>query len=86
MFDGSDYPKSLDEEQFEEWLESGRSSKIRYSHLLIVWDALEQKYVPVYVESRQQIEVYERYPYATGQEALIAVYDLYSESRISLNH
>lgn len=84
MFDGPDYPMPLEEEQFDEWLESGRSSKIGYTHLLIVWDALDEKYRPAYVDQREQIDRYELYPFAAGQESLIAVYDLYSEARISL--
>lgn len=85
MFDGSDYPKSLDEEEFEGWLEKGRLSKIGYTYLLVVWDALDEKYIPVYKEDRQSIDSYEMYPYAPNQEALVAVYDLYSEARIALN-
>lgn len=82
MFDGSDYPQSLDEDLFDEWLENGRMSKIPYSYLLVVWDALYEQYLPVYVEQRDQIDRFEMYPDAVGQEALIAVYDLYSEARI----
>ncbi len=84
MFDGSDYPKSITEELFESWLEEGRSSKISYHFLLIVWNVYDEKYNPVYVETREEIAHYELYPDAKGSEALIAVYDLYSESRISL--
>ncbi len=82
MFDGSDYPGSLDEGLFEDWLDKGRHSKIPYSYLLIVWDSLYERYQPAYIEHRSQIDSYEHHPYATGQEALVAVYDLYSESRI----
>jgi hypothetical protein len=31
MFEGSDFPKSLDEETFNGWLENGRQSKIGYN-------------------------------------------------------
>ena len=86
MFDGSDYPKSLDEEAFDHWLEKGRLSKIRYSYLLIIWDAVEEDYVPIYIENRGSIEPYEHYPNASGREALVAVYDLYSEARIRLTN
>lgn len=82
MFDGSDFPKSLDEELFDAWLENGRLSKIGYNYLLIVWDALESNYRPVYAESRDKIYKYEMYQTSTGRESLIAAYDLYSESRI----
>lgn len=83
MFDGSDFPKSLDEEVFDEWLEKGRQSKISYSILMIVWDAFENNYVPVYTENRTELAKYEKYQTATGRESLVAAYDLYSESRIS---
>ena len=83
MFDGSDFPKSLDEDVFDEWLEKGRQSKISYSILMIVWDAFENDYVPVYTENREELQKYEQYQTATGRESLVAAYDLYSESRIS---
>ncbi len=82
MFEGSDFPQSLDEEVFETWLENGRQSKIRYSYLLVVWDELDGKYLPVYVEHRDHIQAYERYKVATGSESLVAAYDLFSESRV----
>ncbi|UII24037.1 hypothetical protein [Fulvivirga ligni] len=83
MFDGSDYPKSLDEELFNTWLENGRESKISYTHLLVVWDDFEADYMAVYVEDRSEIEKYEKYESSTGRESLVAAYDLYSESRIA---
>jgi hypothetical protein len=78
MFDGPDYPKSLDEELFNRWLENGRQAKLGYSHLLIVWDEYESKYRPAYVESRKEIEEYKK---GLSRERFIAAYDLYSESR-----
>jgi hypothetical protein len=78
MFDGSDFPKSLREEDFNIWLEKGRASKIRYNYLLVVWDDFESEYQPVYAEERKEIQAYKMSP----RERLIAVYDLYSESRI----
>ncbi|MEP0710981.1 hypothetical protein [Algoriphagus sp.] len=83
MFDGPDYPSSIKEDQFEAWLEAGRASKISYHFLLIVWNVYDEKYIPVYTETREEIRNYEFYPDAKGSEALIAVYDLYSESRIT---
>ena len=84
MFDGPDYPKSLEEELFDTWLEEGRESKIGYNYLLIVWDAFEFKYLPVYLEEREKIKRYDLYHESVGQESLVAAYDLYSESRIIL--
>ena len=82
MFEGSDFPKVLEEQQFNEWLEKGRESKISYRFLLILWDAFEEKYQPVYLEERNKINSYERYGSTVSQESLVAAYDLYSESRI----
>ena len=85
MFDGPDFPKSLEEQQFEDWLEEGRSSKIGYEYLLVIWDAFEEKYQPIYLEERWKISTFELYGESVSQESLVAAYDLYSESRISLN-
>ena len=82
MFNSSDFPKALDEETFNTWLENGRLSMLSYNCLLIIWDELEAEYQPVYVEHRNSIQEYERYQNATSRESLIAAYDLYSESRI----
>lgn len=79
MFDGPGFPKSLDEEVFNSWLEDGRNSKIGYHYLLVVWDEFESAYHPVYAEHRDEIASY----LAPGsRERLIAAYDLYSESRL----
>lgn len=79
MFEGRDYPKALDEEVFNRWLENGRSSKIGYSHLLIVWDDYESAYQPIYVGHRHEIKSYKT---SGSRERFVAAYDLYSESRI----
>ena len=78
MFDGPDFPQSLHEEVFNLWLENGRESKIGYHYLLIIWDAYESAYHPVYVEDRNEIGTYT----TSNRERMIAAYDLYSESRI----
>lgn len=82
MFDGADFPKSLDEELFDTWLENGRQSKLRYTYLLIIWDELDAEYQAVYVESRDELNDYAKNRIATGRESLVAAYDLYSESRV----
>jgi hypothetical protein len=82
MFDGSDFPKSLDEEVFNVWLENGRLNKIGYNYLLVVWDRYESAYRPVYATRRDEIGEYESYRTSSGRESLVAAYDLYSESRI----
>jgi hypothetical protein len=78
MFDGRDYPKSLDEEVFNLWLEKGRSSKMGYLYLLIVWNEYDSEYQPVYSASREDIEKLKN----SSGERLVAAYDLYSESRV----
>lgn len=83
MFEGPEFPKPLDEVEFNNWLEDGRNSMLRYNFLLIVWNELETNYLPVYVEDREKIKEYEKYPGVLGHESLVAAYALYSESRIT---
>lgn len=84
MFDSPDYPKSLSEDLFEEWLEKGRESKIGFEYMLVVWDDVASEYKPVYAESREHIKTLKISPWGNSveQESLIAVYDLFSEARI----
>lgn len=82
MFETPDRPHSLDEDTFESWFEKGRESKISYAYILIVWDEIEEKYYPVYLEERAEIEEYRSSSEFYARQKLIAVYDLYSESRI----
>lgn len=80
MFEGPDFPKVLDEEEFNRWLENGRLSKIGYNYLLIVWDDYESAYLPFYVADRNEIRTYQS---PGSRERFIAAYDLYSESKVS---
>ncbi|MCH7411752.1 hypothetical protein MM239_20365 [Belliella sp. DSM 111904] len=82
MFDGPDYPKSLHEDVFEEWLEKGRESKIPFAYLLIIWDEIDSKYSPYYTEQKSEIYKYARYGQDPDHQLLVAAYDLYSESRV----
>ena len=82
MFDSTEYPKSLDEAVFDSWLEHGRASKIPYAYLLLIWDELDEKYSPVYVENRSEIDGFEKYGDSPVRQVLVAAYDLYSESRV----
>ena len=79
MFDGPDFPKSLDEEVFNDWLEHGRLAKMGYHYLLIVWDEFDSRYLAVYAAHRDEIA---NYSPSGIRERLIAAYDLYSESRV----
>lgn len=81
MFEGPDYPKSLDEDQFDQWLEEGRSHKINYEFMIVFWDEFEEKYFPQYLESKSELSTHSGF---APNERLVAVYDLYSESRLSL--
>ncbi|WP_286756314.1 hypothetical protein [Roseivirga sp. UBA838] len=85
MFESKEYPASLDESQFELWLEQGRESKLSYEYMLIVWDDLEATYHPEYVESRDLINKHPFWGQDYGSSVTIAVYDLYSEARISIS-
>ena len=83
MFDSSDYPRSLEESQFEQWLEEGRESKLSYAYMLIMWNETEQAYFPTYLTSREQIDGYNKYGESPTPESMIAAYDLYSESKVA---
>lgn len=82
MFESSDFPRSLDEAVFDSWLELGRRSKIPYGFLLIIWDEIEEEYLPFFAENRSEIEDYEKYGESPARQLLVAAYDLYSESRV----
>ena len=82
MFEGADFPKPLDEELFDSWLENGRQSKLSYHYLLIVWDEFESSYQPVYLENRDALNDYAKDKLSPSRELLVAAYDLYSEGRV----
>ncbi len=82
MFEGPDYPKPLEEDQFDQWLAEGRELKINYDYMLIIWDSFEEKYAPVYVEDRAKFKEYEHFGESVNSETIVAIYDLYSEARI----
>jgi len=84
MFEGRDYPKSLDESQFEIWLEEGRENPINYEYMLVIWDEFESTYKAEYVENRAALSSIAIFGVDIAQETVIAVYDLYSESRIAI--
>ncbi|QYH41154.1 hypothetical protein GYM62_02135 [Algoriphagus sp. NBT04N3] len=83
MFDSPDYPRALSEKEFNSWMEKGRQSLISYSYLLIFWDEMDEKYLPIFVENRNEIQTYERYGDSPGRQLLVAAYDLHSESRVA---
>ncbi|GGF39210.1 hypothetical protein [Echinicola rosea] len=85
MFDSTDYPQALDESLFQSWLQEGRHMKISYNYLLIIWNVVEEVYQPAYIQERSELNEYEQYPHNKGQEALVAAFDLYSESRVVLS-
>lgn len=82
MFDGPDYPKSLDESLFDEWLEKGRASVIPYAYMLVIWDELDGRYLPIFVESRGDLQHFARFGESPENQLLVAAYDLYSETRV----
>lgn len=82
MFESPEYPKSLPESQLEAWFEAGRSRPFAYAFLLIVWDEIDQRYLPVYAEDRSEMLSFEKYGTSPARQLLVAAYDLYSESRV----
>ncbi len=84
MFEGPDYPQSLDEELFEEWLEKGRQSKISYEFMAVIWDDFDKSYSPRFLENRDEFSEFRDLSHRIGSEWLIAIYDLYSESRLNI--
>ena len=80
MFENQ-YPASLSEDLFENWLEIGRNHKAGYYFLVILWDEWELNYKSVFIRDRDEAINY--HLSLSLHENLVAVYDLYSESRIS---
>lgn len=81
MFETAESSRSLDEERFEAWLEEGRSHKLGFQYMLVIWDEFTQDFRPVYLLERSDM-----YSYVSPQsEAVLAAYDLYSESRMDIN-
>lgn len=83
MFEAHRFSKPLDDDQFEAWLQKGRDSKIGYQYLLIVWHILDEEYRPIYFENRTALNV-QITAASNITEEIVAAYDLYSESKISL--
>lgn len=82
MFNGSNFPKPLDEDTFNRWLENGRLDKLGHKYLLIIWDEFDSLYRPIYTAHYDEIKKYPAYKSSVGHESLIAAYDLYSESKL----
>lgn len=87
MFEGPEYRKPLDEDRFDQWLENGRESKMNYEFMLVIWDDVEQDYLPEYAESRQEISAkgIGFYGKTNGLTSIVAIYNLFSEAKISLS-
>jgi hypothetical protein len=83
MFESPDYPSPLNESIFNTWFEKGRASKIPYAYLLVLWDELDTRYFPVFIENRKEVEEYKLKANSPGHSRFIAAYDLFSETRIA---
>lgn len=82
MFESSTSQRSLDEALFENWLENGRSHKLGYQYMMVIWDAFTEDFRSVYLFERADL-----YSYVSPQsEEVLAAYDLYSESRMDLRN
>ena len=84
MFESLGFPKGLDESIFLNWLEKGRRSALAVNYLIIVWNEMEEEYEAQYIEHKEQIQklVSEQKTYSS--EKIVAVYDVYSESRVNI--
>ncbi|WP_420318427.1 hypothetical protein [Ekhidna sp.] len=80
MFENLNIGGSLEEDDFEDWLVQGRSSKIRYHYMVILWDETHQDFRPVYLSERSELEKYT--DRVNVGDVFIAGYDLYTESKI----
>ncbi len=83
MFESADDGRSLSEEVFESWLDKGRSAKIGYEYLIIIWNQWDRDFQPIYKETREQVKAC--LGHLDTNEELVAIYDLYSESRLVVN-
>jgi hypothetical protein len=82
MFESSTSQRSLEEERFEIWLENGRNHKLGYQYMLVIWDEYTTDFRPVYLFERSDLTSY----VSPQSEEVLAAYDLYSESRVDLDH
>ncbi len=74
--------KPLNEDQFDRWLEDGRTHNLGYRLMMVVWSIWESDYHVVYAEDHEQMRSHIRS--MSLQEEMMAIYDVYSESRINL--
>ena len=82
MFETSSSSRSLAENLFETWLENGRNHKLGYQYMMVIWDEYTEDFRPVYLFGRTDLMNY----ISPQSEVILAAYDLYSESRIDLEH
>lgn len=83
MYDNAAFPAPLEEEIFAQWLEQGRNDNIGYRFMLVVWDTYDLAYRPIYVEDFDALRAFARYGDTPEREAMVAAYDLYSESKVA---
>ncbi|QSE96482.1 hypothetical protein [Fulvivirga lutea] len=82
MFDTHNFSKSLEEDVFDSWLEAGRNSKLGYEYMVVVWLTMEEEFKPIYLERRDQLS--ELTDISNLTEVVVAAYDLYSESKVTI--
>ncbi len=81
MFDNLNFSAALDEQRFDDWLVQGRGSKIRFSYMVVLWDEIEKDYRPVYLSERSELNKYQENA-RTVSDVVVAIYDLYTESKV----
>ena len=80
MFESLGYSKSLNEDEFNSWLEKGRESKLGYYYLLVMWCDWDKEFKPIYCTDSDSLKS----RIDSSSDDFIAAYDLYSESMISV--
>lgn len=84
MFETLGFPKGLDESVFQKWLDKGRNSPLSVNYLIVKWNEMEEEFEPQYLEHKEQIKELSSEQKNYTNEKIVAVYDIYSESRINI--
>ena len=81
MFESEGFGQSLEESQFELWLEQGREHRFGYHYLVVLWDYQDESFKPLYLEDVSDVRNYNP---DVNREVVVAAYDVYSESKVGM--
>lgn len=56
---------------------------MNYRFMVVVWDSYDKAYKPIYVEDHEALYQFERFGDTANREAMVAAYDIYSESKVA---